>query len=179
MQTAEQPGLQHATPFTTHVLSARPAGHFPLRTIVQSACRLPALRICPTPCAHLRKRRLERGLLQKEAAAELGISEWGYANWENGKTTPGTVLYRRAIEFLGYYPHSRPTTLADRLRKIRRCLGLTGSQAARLAEVDEATFLMWERGKWRPTVRTRAKVERLFKRFENGLPNDCWDDDGG
>jgi len=29
---------------------------------------------------------------------------------------------------------------------------------------------MWERGRWTPTARTRAKVDDLLARFEQGLP---------
>jgi transcriptional regulator with XRE-family HTH domain len=103
----------------------------------------------------------------------MAVSEWTYANWENGRTTPGAVIYQKIVEFLGYYPHPRPRTLGDRLRKIRRCHGLTSRQAAQQADVDHQTFLMWERGKWTPTVLTRARLDQLVARFELGLPRDC------
>jgi len=122
---------------------------------------------------HLRKRRLELGLLQQDVALRLNVSVWTYRNWENGRTTPGAMIYRRIVEFLGYYPHPTPQTLGHRLCKIRRRLGLTSSQAARLAQVDQHTFLMWECGKWTPTVRTRAKVDHFLARFDRELPADC------
>ena len=102
----------------------------------------------------------------------LNVTAWGYRNWENGRTTPGTLLYKRIVEFLGYYPHPTPRTLGHRLRKIRRCLGLTSWRAARLAEVDQGTFLMWERDKWTPTVRTQGKVSAFLERFKQDLPAD-------
>lgn len=100
------------------------------------------------------------------------MTVWSYRNWENGRTTPGTLLYRRIVEFLGFYPHPTPRTLGHRLRKIRRCLGLTSRQAAGLAGVDQTTFLLWERDRWTPTVRTRAKVDHFLEIFEQGLPAD-------
>jgi len=100
----------------------------------------------------------------------MAVSEWTYANWENGRTTPGAVLYRGIVEFLGYYPHPTPRTLGDRLRKVRRCHGLTSRQAAQLAHVDHQTFLMWEHGKWTPTVLTRARLDNFLERFERDLP---------
>ena len=100
----------------------------------------------------------------------MGVSEWTYANWENGRTTPGTIMYRRIVEFLGYYPHPSPRTLGERLRKIRRCLGLTSLESARLADVDHQTFLMWERGRWKPTMLTRARVDEFLHKFEQDLP---------
>jgi transcriptional regulator with XRE-family HTH domain len=122
---------------------------------------------------HLRRKRNVSGLHQQQVAGLMAVSEWTYANWENGRTTPGTIIYRRVVEFLGYYPHSTPRTIGDRLRKIRRCHGLTSRQAARLANVDHQTFLMWERGKWTPTVLTRARLDEFFERFERGLPGSC------
>ena len=103
----------------------------------------------------------------------MSVSEWTYANWENGRTTPGAVIYRGVVEFLGYYPHPTPRTLGDRLRKIRRCHGLTSRQAAELADVDHQTFLMWEHGKWMPTVLTRGRLDNFLERFEPDLPRDC------
>jgi DNA-binding XRE family transcriptional regulator len=122
---------------------------------------------------HLRRRRNECGLHQRQAANRTAVSEWTYANWENGRTTPGAVIYRRIIEFLAYYPHPTPRTLGDRLRKIRRCHGLTSRQAAQLADVDHQTFLMWEHGKWTPTVLTRARLDNFLDEFERKLPGDC------
>jgi transcriptional regulator with XRE-family HTH domain len=124
---------------------------------------------------HLRRRRNESGLYQQQVASRLLVSEWTYANWENGRTTPGAVAYRDVVEFLGYYPHPTPKTLGDRLRKIRRCFGLTSRQAARLAGVEHHTFLMWELGKWTPTVLTRPRLERFVERFEPDLPRDSSD----
>jgi DNA-binding XRE family transcriptional regulator len=102
----------------------------------------------------------------------MSVSEWTYANWENGRTTPGAVAYRKVIGFLGYYPHRPPRTLGERLCKIRRCLGLTGRQAARLAGVEHQTFRMWESGKWKPTILTRLKLNQFLARFERDLPAD-------
>jgi DNA-binding XRE family transcriptional regulator len=121
---------------------------------------------------HLQRKRNEWGLHQREAADRMAVSEWTYANWENGRTTPGAIVYRRIVEFLGYY-HPTLRTLDNRLRKISRCRGLTSRQAARLVDVDHETFLKWERGVWTPTVRTRARLDNFLDTFERGLPSDC------
>jgi hypothetical protein len=93
--------------------------------------------------------------------------------WENGRTTSGAMIYRRVVDFHGYYPHPTPRALSDCLRKIRRCHGLTSRQAARLTDIDQQAFLMWELGKWTPTVLTRARLDNFLERFEPGLPRDC------
>jgi DNA-binding XRE family transcriptional regulator len=103
----------------------------------------------------------------------MAVSEWTYANWENGRTTPGAVIYPGIVEFLGYYPHPTPRTLSDRLRKVRRCHGLTSRKAAQLAGVDHQTFLMWEHAKWTPTVLTRMRLDNFLETFEQDLPSDC------
>ncbi|MDP1962656.1 MAG: helix-turn-helix transcriptional regulator [Reyranella sp.] len=53
---------------------------------------------------HLKKRRRELGLLQKEAAVRMGIGTETYANWEKGKTQPVAAQFRPVVEFLGYDP---------------------------------------------------------------------------
>ena len=121
----------------------------------------------------MRRKRNESGLHQQQVAGRLGVSEWTYANWENGRTKQGVVVYRRIVEFLSYYPHPTPRALGDRLRKIRRCHGLTSRQAAQQADVDHQTFLMWERGKWTPTVLTRVRLDQFLARFQRDLPADC------
>jgi DNA-binding XRE family transcriptional regulator len=70
-------------------------------------------------------------------------------------------------------PTSPAGTLSDRLRKIRRCHGLTSRQTARLADVNHETFLKWERGLWTPTVLTRERLDQFLERFERDLKSDC------
>jgi transcriptional regulator with XRE-family HTH domain len=111
---------------------------------------------------HLRRRRVLLGLHQWQAAEMLATTAWTYRNWENGKTTSGAVAYRGIVEFLGYHPHPSPQTLGERLLKLRRCRGLTSRAVAELMKVDQGTFLMWERGKWKPTGRRKADLQRLL-----------------
>jgi DNA-binding XRE family transcriptional regulator len=49
---------------------------------------------------HLKKRRKELGLLQREAAEQMGIQRDTYLNWEKGKTRPVTAHFRTVVEFL-------------------------------------------------------------------------------
>jgi DNA-binding XRE family transcriptional regulator len=84
----------------------------------------------------------------------------------------GAIIHRRIVKFLGYNPHPTPRTVGDRLRKIRRCHGLTSRQAAWLADVHQESFLEWERGLWTPTILTRARLDQFLECFEHGLPAD-------
>jgi len=50
---------------------------------------------------HIRKRRLELGLLQKEAARQLGVNPWTVLNWERGHTEPPVSAMPDIFQFLG------------------------------------------------------------------------------
>jgi DNA-binding XRE family transcriptional regulator len=53
---------------------------------------------------HLKKRRKELGLLQREAAERMGVSAETVANWESGKTEPLATQFRPVVVFLGMTP---------------------------------------------------------------------------
>jgi hypothetical protein len=53
---------------------------------------------------HLRKRRLELGLLQDQVADQLGANPSTYRCWENLVATPGKNVRANVVGFLGYDP---------------------------------------------------------------------------
>ena len=87
---------------------------------VSPANLIPALPFChvslkgpkPSPSAypkilktlgdHIRKKRLDLGLLQKEVAERIGVGKTTIYNWEKNRTTPASRFRRRIIQFLGY-----------------------------------------------------------------------------
>ena len=79
---------------------------------------------------HLRKRRLELQLSQKEAGRTLGRSWRTVFNWENGKTKPAVESIPSIIEFLGRDPFGNAASLSGRLAAARRTRGWTIKQAA-------------------------------------------------
>ena len=56
---------------------------------------------------HIRKKRLDLGLLQKEVARLLGVDTDSVTNWEKNRYVPRRHLIPRIVEFLGYVPLSR------------------------------------------------------------------------
>ncbi len=64
---------------------------------------------------HLKKRRYDMRLWQKDVALRLGLNASTLGNWEKGKTTPAVRFMPRIIEFLGDYPVPVPRTLQERL----------------------------------------------------------------
>lgn len=51
---------------------------------------------------HIRKRRLDFGLLQREVAQALGVTEATIKKWENSRSYPALRFVPRIVEFLGY-----------------------------------------------------------------------------
>ena len=75
---------------------------------------------------HLRKRRLDLALLQRQVAAELGVHEASIYNWERNRKSLQLRFVARITEFLGYVPDIGPLrTLGERIIATRRLLGLT------------------------------------------------------
>ena len=110
---------------------------------------------------HMRKRRCELGLSQKEVALRLGWSWRTVFNWENGKTTPAVKSIPAIIEFLGYDPFPHPASLSDRLAAVRRAKGWTIKQAAGELGVDAGTWAQWEKTGI-PWKRYQAIVEKFL-----------------
>jgi DNA-binding XRE family transcriptional regulator len=53
---------------------------------------------------HLKKRRRELRLLQREAASKIRVATDTYRFWETGRTRPYAASWRAIIEFFGYDP---------------------------------------------------------------------------
>ncbi len=66
------------------------------------------------------------------------------------------------IRFLGYEPWPVPTTLEGRMRAYRYRNGLSISEAARRAGVDESSWGLWERAGVVPWKRYRERVEAFL-----------------
>ncbi len=49
---------------------------------------------------HLRKRRLDRGLTQKELAAMLGVDETSVYNWEKNRCRPARQMMQKIAAFM-------------------------------------------------------------------------------
>ena len=112
---------------------------------------------------HLRKRRLELGLFQREVAKLLASDPHSVTEWEKDHAKPSIRFWPAIIAFLGYDPYPEPRTLGERLRAKRRALGFTIAEAARWLEVDEGTFGKWEHGTGEP-IRRHARVVTRFLR---------------
>lgn len=124
------------------------------------------------PCTlgeHLKKRRLIRNLLQREAAKEMGVCHSTYLQWEGDCTKPAIAFYPKIISFLGYEPWPAPRTLAKALLAERRRRGWSIRRAAESMQVDEGTFARWEAGERKPWGRWCSRVDAFLGEARSGM----------
>lgn len=108
---------------------------------------------------HLRKKRLDLGLLQKDVAHLLDVATDTVTNWEKGRTSPQLHFILKIIEFLGYVPFSEEgKSLGERIVEMRRLLGIRQDELALQVGVDPETLARWEQEIGQPSDRLRAKL---------------------
>ncbi len=88
---------------------------------------------------HVRKRRLELRLTQKQAAERLDVNPWTVLNWEKDHTEPPIESMPDVIRFLDYDSFPEPKSFAERLLVKRRAMGWSIKVAASELGVDEGT----------------------------------------
>jgi len=111
---------------------------------------------------HIRKRRLDLSLLQKEIAARLGADPTTVNNWETGKSEPRLWFVPRILAFLGYDPRSTGAGFGERLRRARTARGLSIQALSHLLRVDTTTVWKWEEGRHQPIARLRRRLKEMF-----------------
>ncbi|HUF35564.1 MAG TPA: helix-turn-helix transcriptional regulator [Gemmatimonadales bacterium] len=111
---------------------------------------------------HLRKRRLDLGLLQREVADRLGVDETTVTNWELNRTAPVLRFLPRIIAMLGFDPRAAGSTLAEQLVTCRTARSLSREAAAHILGVDPGTLWRWESGRRRPDGAFLARIRGLL-----------------
>jgi DNA-binding XRE family transcriptional regulator len=99
---------------------------------------------------HLRKRRLDLSLLQKEAAEQIGVDTASIGNWESNVVQPMVHCLPGIIAFLGHNPLPEAADLIGKMKRLRCTLGLSQEQVAQKLGIDESTIAGWERGENTP-----------------------------
>jgi transcriptional regulator with XRE-family HTH domain len=110
---------------------------------------------------HIRTRRLNLKLLQKQVAKQIGVNAATITNWERNASTPAIGHMPGIIRFLGYDPLPAPISLPGRLLNFRRELGMTQREMAERLGVDPSTLRDWESGHHQPAVRSLNLIGRL------------------
>jgi len=107
---------------------------------------------------HIRKKRLDLGLFQKDVANIIDTTENTIWNWENNYATPSLPYIPKIIEFLGYIPFdTSDQTLGNKIIIYRKLRGISQEKFARIIGVDPGTLGKWERGKTKPNPDKFAK----------------------
>jgi transcriptional regulator with XRE-family HTH domain len=112
---------------------------------------------------HLRKARLDRGLLQEEVAQNLDVSLGTVVNWEQNHTAVATRFMPRVVAFLGFDPRPADDLFGERIRALRERQGLSQVALAQRLGVNASTVVAWERG------RRKKLFPRIKQRFEDFL----------
>jgi len=99
---------------------------------------------------HLRKKRLDLKLLQKDVAKMLGVDTDTVTYWEINRTEPSPASVPKIISFLGYVPLSiLPEDSRKRFVAYRKLAGLSQDGLAVKLGIDPGTLRRWESGKSR------------------------------
>jgi transcriptional regulator with XRE-family HTH domain len=112
---------------------------------------------------HVRKRRLDLGLLQRDLARQLGADPKTILNWEKGRSEPRLRFLPLILAFLGEDPRPVPPTFGERLRRAREARGLSIAGLAHQLGVDRTTVWSWEKGRHQPAKAFRERVLGLTR----------------
>ncbi len=111
---------------------------------------------------HLRKRRMDLGLSQREVAERFGVDECTVYNWEAQRTAPEIRFMPRIIEFLGYAPYDPTVPLSKRLLSCRTRLGLSQKKMAKMLGTDPKAIWEWETERRFPSGKSEQKIRRFL-----------------
>jgi len=112
---------------------------------------------------HIRARRLDLKLPQRQVADQIGVDEATITNWESNASLPAIRYMPAVIRFLGYDPLPFPIALPELLVKARRVLGQSQRKMAEKLGVDPGTLLGWETGRHQPTGQNLDLIEKALQ----------------
>ncbi len=111
---------------------------------------------------HLKRRRYELGLSQKEVRQQLQVGVMTLGRWENNQYTPRVQYFPCIIAFLGYDPYGEPERYGDMITARRRQCGLSRKRLARQLSMEEMTLARYEDGVAQPKAGHQAKLEEFL-----------------
>jgi transcriptional regulator with XRE-family HTH domain len=109
---------------------------------------------------HLKNRRLQLGLTQKKAAAQLGKLRESYERWERDECAPIVSEWPSIISFLGYYPFERKTA-ADTCLEVRRRKGIAQHVLGADLGIAHQTIRAWEHLRANPEEAQLARLSMI------------------
>lgn len=117
---------------------------------------------------HLKRKRMDSKLLQKDVAKIFGVTEDCITNWEKNRSIPQIQFMPSVIKFLGYLPFSFDlTTMSGKLKTYRHLKGISQKKLGKMLNVNGATISSWEQGENQPYQRTLNKIYELFNEISD------------
>lgn len=112
---------------------------------------------------HLKKRRLDLGLIQRDVAKRVEVDKTSVWNWETDRNVPELRFMPAILAFLGYDPRPGEHTLGKRLVRFRQSKGWSQKRCAVELGVDPTTLARWERGEREPRGIHREKINVMLR----------------
>jgi transcriptional regulator with XRE-family HTH domain len=106
---------------------------------------------------HIRKRRLDLALHQKQVAEQIGVDEDTIYRWESNESKPQIQFIPAIIKFLSHNPIPLPDSPGQRLVFYRQTHGITQRALANRIGVDPKAIGLSERGR-RPLSKKLRKL---------------------
>ena len=106
---------------------------------------------------HLRRRRLELGLYQKDVAVQIGVTASTIWNWEHGWTIDLKYI-PRVIQFLSYNPIPCPDDPLESLAWYKLVNGLTLENLGAEMNRDPEQLADWLSGRHKPCLKNQEKI---------------------
>lgn len=122
---------------------------------------------------HIRKRRMDLGLRQRDVAELLSCSTATVLGWEALGRQPRVSQWPAIIDFLGYDPHPEPRDFARLLVTARRRLGLSQRDLGGRLGVDPSAILKWEKGALPRNTNSWQRLEPMFQELDLGRRIRC------
>jgi DNA-binding transcriptional regulator YiaG len=111
--------------------------------------------------AHIRKRRMDLNLFQREAAQVIGVKECTVYNWERG-IPPATRHMPNILKFLGYNPLVCNDSTLERLSYYKRTNGLNYKDLGKLMKRDPEQLMDWVSGRRKPSRKNILYIEEFL-----------------
>lgn len=108
---------------------------------------------------HIRKARLDRELLQKHVAENIGVTACSINNWELNHGEPEVRYMPAIIKFLGYVPFECPDDTLGKLAYYKRVNGYSFERLGEAMGKDPEQLMDWLNGKHKPFLRSLARIE--------------------
>ena len=105
---------------------------------------------------------MDLGLLQREVAKIIGVTESSIWNWEHG-TEPELQYNPSIIKFLGYIPFECPNDTVGRLAWYKRANGMNLDCLGDAMGRDPEQLSDWLSGRHIPFRKNRENIELFLK----------------